>query len=708
MVLHLLNQYSRGEIKREYCVNMIFTLLRPFRDLTERFARIVECPPPPQTKYGSVSHDPYINTAMEFGIWPGSLEQFLWKCRRAIYKQCTLEDAIVDLEHIKNTSGPFWLLWELYEPVLNSSWFMQMLFDGCIGMEVVPRHLVLPDRPSEADRDRSRVTPTSMVDSDLVCCYQTDCRQDNRPLGDRKHGSYGLLNRKVCHVNCSGRTVRDWCVLNDRWAASASGSEAQFHASQKNQYEERLFEMEDERVQFDVRICRMRSLLSKLERSHQSITEGGEIPFNRESFPRGFLSDTDILTLRELYDQRLDNMLARMAEEPVALFENVIRRLRERLEVINEVRKSREGAYHDVNKRNYQRSLEVVKVEQQPQQSTSSSSQATPGISIVPPAREVSLEFCSEAVLQTMEMIDAVTRAQTHKEDATDALANFIAVILLLKEKQPLKRNIQFTVYPSLSSHPQEGEQKWILSKKIVHAIQIFHMLHRTVYGLSDSSQPSGSGLRYAVALGHVPEAVLHRDFAKKAIEETLPAYITSGNNRQELESLFESCDDLPLQNVEMFKRAMLQFLKISQGIAAKGSRSQILIEAVRCDDQAAYHAITLEKISGRVHYIGNTIQSNDGTKVRLSLEVSLPRAFETRRRMRIITNNEKLSPSLVTEQMIAEEQRKIVTATQKMTKGGSRKAVHDRPGERSLEFRLGEGGIEFRGPGSNIISFAD
>ena len=697
LVLHTLQRFRRGEITREHCVSVIFTLLRPFKELKEKFAMIIEETPPPQTLHGCVAQDPYVNTAIEFGIWPGALGHFLWKCRRAIFRQCTMEDAFVDLECIKNTSGPFWLLWELYEPVLGNGLFMQMIFDGCIGLEMMPLHLKMPAVPSESDADLARVCATSMVDSDLVCCYQTDCRQDNRPLGLLKHGSYGLLDRRIVDVACSGRTVRDWAVLNDRWATNATGSEAQFHASEKNQYEEKLFMMEDERVQLDVKICRMKTLMAKLDRGRKRLAKG-KLPkgFDVATFPRGFLSQVDMLTLKELYDNSVRELLDRMAEDPRAMFEIVQKRIADKLEVINEVRRNKEKDYHDLNKRNYPRSLEVVKVDQQ-------SVPPSQYMWTVPETPEVTLEFTEKGVQDTLEVFSrAVKDVQVF-----GTVVEFINVILGMKEPEPLQKVIAFTAYPSLKSK-SEGRRKWLLSQKQVQVMQLIQNISQTITILMNSqssteevsaSVEDARGLRYAVALGHVPEAVLRPNFAQEAVMEALPQFVATGRHNPGLESLFEGPEDLPLPNSEALKRAINHLIRLCEKLALDES-SQLLLEAVKCPEDEDYYAITLEKLSGKIYYTA-TSENVDGT-IRLTLNIQLPRQLKTRRSAQII-NHMGTNAVLVWDSYYADHQTRMLTAKNTSLYKASKQTMGPRTGQRNLEFRFGPHGVEFRGPGVNI-----
>jgi hypothetical protein len=218
-----------------------------------------------------------------------------------------MEDVFVDLEHNKPSSTAFWFLWDLYEPTLSNGWFVQAVYDGCVGPRALAPHLGVCEKPSKSDRDPVYVTDQAIVDCDIMCCYLADGEHSIRPIGRVRHGSYGLLGRSAVDVHCSGRTPQDFAVLNNRWATSATGSEALFTITMKNPYEERIFLMEGERVQLYSRICRMMTTLERLGKLRMEI-EGSENPgsfLNTGTFLREIMTGTQILTHRPLYDRDL-------------------------------------------------------------------------------------------------------------------------------------------------------------------------------------------------------------------------------------------------------------------------------------------------------------------------------------------------------------------------------------------------------------------
>ncbi|QPG75377.1 hypothetical protein FOA43_002730 [Brettanomyces nanus] len=80
-------------------------------------------------------------------------------------------------------------------------------------------------------------------------------RKELMDLGMRKAAgpSYRLLPKSQSHKPCSGRDELCWEIFNDEWAGHPvwASEESGFIAHRKNQYEEILFRIEDERHEYD-------------------------------------------------------------------------------------------------------------------------------------------------------------------------------------------------------------------------------------------------------------------------------------------------------------------------------------------------------------------------------------------------------------------------------------------------------------------------
>ncbi|OHT17021.1 hypothetical protein TRFO_12717 [Tritrichomonas foetus] len=693
LVLHALEQFRKGEITEKYCCDLIKTLLRPYPEMLERFSVIIEDSPPPNSRTGCIVDEPFINTSIEFELWPGALGRFLRKSRRAILKQCSIDDVFVVLEHIKdNTSGPFWLLWELYEPILPNSSFMQAIYDGCIGQETIPINYEMPSKPSDSDKDPTSAVPDKIIDSDLVCCYSSDCRNPSRPLGLLKHGSYGLLDRKIVNIHCSGRTPRDFAVLNDRWATAASGSEGQFQPAQKNQYEERLFLMEDERVFLDVKICRLKKGLERLQKLKLDI-EKGEVKLNPDTFPRGILNSLDVLSLRELYADYLPNLLKKIVEQPSEMITIVINRITERLSTLEECRRNKESDYHDLNKKNYSRSLEVRHEEKQQQYQV-----AQP---VLPNELKFDIDFQIDAAKSTFELISKTYKLGNNKDSNITSLLEFILSTLAICEPTPLQRHLRFSGYPSITTIDSLKERVLILSTELTNLFQLFARISAIIEKILNAQPPpqqhSGDvigarGIQLAVAIGNVSASIFQPNFAQDAISDSIPNYIVNGRHNPALESLFEMPSNLAPGSLEMLKKSVQQFIKTAQN-AFLEENTQLFIDAVKCEDDRMYNAIVLEKLSGTTFYTAKVFEQDE--RKMMEFNIQIPRVARTKHSVKLFFNPE-FGPGALDEVAHDEQQNKILTGRYSTTAKAARRTTMGRPGFTNMKFRLSSNSIEF------------
>jgi hypothetical protein len=81
---------------------------------------------------------------------------------------------------------------------------MQAIYDGRVGLDTLPAQVKIIELPWQSDRDPISVVQQSVGDSDMMRCYQGNCRASNRPIGILKHGSYGLLDRPSVDVRSLG------------------------------------------------------------------------------------------------------------------------------------------------------------------------------------------------------------------------------------------------------------------------------------------------------------------------------------------------------------------------------------------------------------------------------------------------------------------------------------------------------------------------
>lgn len=757
LILHTLEQLRNGDISEDYCRDLILTLLRPYPELLERFSIMIEDSPPPCSRTGCVGEDePFINTIIEFELWHGALNNFLRACRRVLLHQNTLDDVFVQLENINpNSSGPFWLLWELYKPILVNCSFMQGIYDGCIAESTIPIGLEAPLTPSQSDQDPASAIPETIFDSDLFCCHLSDCRNLPRPLGIIKHGSYGLLKRKDVNVRCSGRTLLDFSVLNDRWTTSASGSEGQFQPSLKNQYEERLFNMENERITLDVRICRLNNTLNKLRRLLDEIRHN-RLQFDPNTFPRGVFNSLDILTMRELYDTFLNNLLTKIVENPIEMLEILIHRISDKIIILKEVRRNKESDYYDFTKKNYARSLEVRHEEkQQPQPQSHGTIE-----NVVPYEIHFSFEFNKEAAKEASTLIQKVYKfenkssketsesnskphkgsnnSQINKEIIIDNVLEYILVVLKLGEPTPLSRHLRFSGYPTNTSIDKRGSEIIYMPSDLVLLFQLFMRISSIIEKIF-VSQPSGKrsddessddrvhndenqeqfadnqrGISLAYAIGNMSlETTPQSNFTQEVILESLLNYVLTGKVCPALDVLNEMPTTLPQNTIDVFKRCIQMFIKSSLSIYSD-DLNQLYIDAIKCQDEKMYRAICLEKLSGQVYYMAKlqideeneSLSINDSKLKRvLEFETQIPRHICTSNSVKLFFHPD-IGVAVLDETLHDEQQNKIMTGRYSTTAKIAKRSTYARKGYSDMKFRLSSDHFEFSPSPQTLVMF--
>ncbi|KAH0794719.1 paired amphipathic helix containing protein [Histomonas meleagridis] len=703
LVLNALEQFRNNEISREHCIKLIMNLLRPFPKLAAQFGRIVEEVPKPQTRVGSISSDPYINTVVEFELWPNAIKNILSKARKALLDQCTLEDLFVDIENINNTtSGPFWLLWDLYHPILPSCWFIQAIYDGTVENDAIPDHLKLETDPLKSDKDPVSLTHNTIIDSDLVCCYTSDCRFTPLPIGLLRHGSYGLLGRSKVNAQCSGRKLLDYSVTNDRWATAASGSERCFNPSPKNQFEEKLFIMEDERITTDVRISRMKSTNLRIKKLIESVLHNNF--FDPETFPKGVLTSLDVLTLKELYGKDLSMLYKNIIQNPVEMLSIINSRIEEKISMFEEIRNNKEREYYEINKRNYPKSLEVRNVEKV------TTSQTTKEFTNFDEIKEI-LHFPKRSIEFTIDILFKTFKLTNNKETTFISIINMLLILFGLKgpEKASIKVN---PVFPSLHESKYYTNQTFIISIDIAIILQMFEKILTTIneFLLNEPSQQQTSydtinntrGLNLAIAIGHVSQNALHSSIDEESLKEMLPQYVVSNKHNAELESLFDNQSDSVQQTLEGLKRNINNFIKNSINLLLDDFNNS-LIEALDLYNKNEYMAETLTIVSGNNYYTALINESENEEFVEMKLIKETPRITKIKNSYTVLSQHE-IGPMLVSNLVLNEQQDKMLRTIYLKNK----RSVPKRNGFRTLEFRLSKNGIEFRGPGINVMKASD
>lgn len=715
-ILRTLCLYAEKKITRSTCLTIVFTLLRSNAALTQRFAAIIEEVPPTLSRSGCLTDDPFLITVTEFELWPGALQQFLFKIRDAMLKKGNLLDAFVYLEHIKATSGPFWLLWELFKPISQTNHFMQLIYDGCVKYSYVPRYLNTDIPPSQSDLDPSAITHQKIVDSELVCTYPNDIFMPDHPIGRIKKGSYGLLPSNKVDCTCSGRRITEFCACNDRWAISAAGLDCNFSFVQRNTYEERIFDNEDERVTMDVTITRMRSTIYRLNALVRAIAdpeseEAQNIPIDTISFPQHNLTPLDFLTLEDIYGQEnIEPLLFSITQHPIKSLEMIIERITQKMNELQEYRRQKESDYHEFNKRNIKKSLDK---KNEPHASTNNTTQLAkeedPLIAL-DDGKKLSLDFDQNVVLFAEDLINRSCRASLqHMQCETTAtvMKRFILVFLGINEKN----DSEIFIKNEPCVNPNTDLSTLYLTPHLFRLVYLFWQICETLNiilrdnslnfkdAISKNSSESNEAQGYKVAqmLGFTTQNISDATVVRDALLEAIPQYIASSKHST-LESQFEIPQKSPLPSIDHIKRAIITFVITVQTISLH-SQSLDIIEATQIIDRMKYRAAALNSVAGSF-YIKCHVKS-ESDLINCVFEGAAPRAI---RRYKSI--NIHMSP---TSHILRLELNDLIRHQDQIkdfmkTRISGEGAIRSRHIVSELSFRIGFNGVEFRNVGHDFI----
>ena len=703
LILHTLCLYAEGKVSRETCVFLVFSLLKSVPDLQQRFSEIVECPPPPPSRSGALISDIFINTIIEFELWPGLMEKFLKGMKSAMLGETTLIDIMCELEFYNATSGPFWLLWDVFQPISQTSDFIQLLFDGCVDTKLIPPHMKYDVTPLENDFDKSRATAENIFDSDLFCAYRSDIRNASRPIGPKRIGSYGLVVRNLVDCRLSGRKIQDFAVLNDRWASAAAGLDVIFCHVRKNQYEEKLFLNEDERVDLDVRISRYKSTLKHINDLRNKIIENPEkIFFKISEFKYNFTA-LDMYTLSEIYDyQNLEDLIENVAQNSIPVLAMIYERIEEKLSNLLEYRRSKESEYYDLNRKNSKKSLDVVhEVKASNVVFEDPMIRLRGGKSCVATFKGNSYEL-TNAVLQKSAKISTV-KAST---DAVNTMISFVKIILGQKPPQPAHRGLVFHAFHAMTKELKESNF-YFITVDLYRLVYIYSLICEAFESVSNRMTSTHSvdtdeqarGRNIAVRLGHIQNSAIKERITPERIIDQVPQFVYGAKNSAELDEAF----DLPsakIYSFDMLRKAIQQFILVSVN-AFNDELSKIVSEALAIEQRDIYVAYCLENL-GNGLYVKCTKDGNE-THQTFTFKAEIPRMFKVNRKVTIKAPS-NIGPVMITDEMIEEEQSRLMNANKKSKQQRVKSDGIIRGTSNNLLFRVGKEGVEFKNYGSDLV----
>lgn len=706
-VLAVLCRYAEGKIPRDLCIYIVFSLLKSTPELQQQFAMIIECPPPPASKTGSFICDIFINTIIEFELWPGTVDRFLRKMRDVFIGKISLFDAFIDLEFVKPTSGPFWLLWDIFEPIAQTSHFIQLIYDGCVDQSLIPLHLNYNIKPSELDSNPSLVTPDTIIASDLVCAYQQDIKPAYRPIGPKRKGSYGLLLRNLVNCKCSGRDMIGFQVLNDRWATGAAGLDVIFCAVRKNQYEERLFMNEDERIDLDVRISRMRNTMQHISNLYIAISdpnspEAQSIHIDTDNFPKHNLTELDMYTISEIFGyENLEEMLDKIRRAPTDILPLIRQEIEEKITNLTVFRRSKETEYYDLNKRNSRRSLDV---RHEPHVVTT--------VNIEDPLiklhhGQIAKEsFRFEDVETVSEILMKSTQQTSNHQivEKVDYMIGFVKIVLNLLQAPELTRQLVFHAFPATNSANQFDNREYFLTPDMYRLMNLYYLICDCIHHINTQAPQTFQtdstevrGLQVAMKLGHISASNLAPS-RSELLTESIPQCVATGKSTAALDSLFDVPQTFVLSSLDSLRKAIQSFIDLCVKILSDELSAKI-VEAVRIPRNAVYNAFCCENLSNNL-YIKCSITETE-EKVTVHYKAEVPRLFKVKRGI-TIKSPAGVGPVALPHSIITETQTQLLST--RRSKGQIRKSFGSRPASNSIMFRLGVGGVEILDKGSDII----
>eukprot|EP00042_Codosiga_hollandica_P057087 m.838224 g.838224 ORF g.838224 m.838224 type:complete len:1257 (-) comp59497_c0_seq2:178-3948(-) len=176
--------------------------------------------------------------------------------------------------------------------------------------------------------------------------------------------SYQVAPPEYQRQKCTGRTPLGSSVLNDEFISIPSfAEEPQFVAVKKNQYEETLFRIEDERFELDslleTNLATIRALEAAVrEFSGKSTDEQAKFKFH----PKNLIGTSETIyrvCIKRLYGERGDDVLQAVARDPINNIPLVLKRLKQKHVEWRRAQKQWNLIWREGFEKNYLKSLDV-------------------------------------------------------------------------------------------------------------------------------------------------------------------------------------------------------------------------------------------------------------------------------------------------------------------------------------------------------------
>ncbi|CEO94948.1 hypothetical protein PBRA_003761 [Plasmodiophora brassicae] len=170
--------------------------------------------------------------------------------------------------------------------------------------------------------------------------------------------SYRLLPAEIPCPPCSGRSILGDSVLNDTCISIPTGTEDQsFKSSRKNQYEEALFKVEDERYEIDMMIENNAAAIRVL----QPLCDKIEVLTLEQASAFKLDNSVDILHIRamaRIYGDAWYDIIRLLRLNPSTAIPVILKRLKQKDVEWRRARENMKKTWQDVVKANYHRSLD--------------------------------------------------------------------------------------------------------------------------------------------------------------------------------------------------------------------------------------------------------------------------------------------------------------------------------------------------------------
>nr|CAG4708643.1 unnamed protein product [Naegleria fowleri] len=165
--------------------------------------------------------------------------------------------------------------------------------------------------------------------------------------------SYRVLNKTYPEPICSERTELCNQVLNDEFVSVPAGSEESRDIQKKSQFDEIIFQCEDDRTELDIVIEQNESTIKFLAYYAEKIKNNEDFTFNYED-----MKDIHRASINRIYAERGPEVLEGLRRNPAVAIPIVYRRLKQKDEEWKKARKELNRFWNDIYQKNFQKAME--------------------------------------------------------------------------------------------------------------------------------------------------------------------------------------------------------------------------------------------------------------------------------------------------------------------------------------------------------------